>query len=161
MQFDSAGITPATLFFVTVLFALLIAISVADIRYGIIPDWMNAAIAGTGLLRAFADKGPSLLEAALAALLAFCSFALLRCAFAYLRGYSGMGMGDVKFMTAAATWTGLMGLPSVILVASVSGLFLVVVRNVAGYPISQMSRLPFGPHLAVALATVCLFGSID
>ncbi len=161
MQFDSADVTSLTLVFFVILFSILVSVSVIDIRHGIIPDWANAAIAGTGLLEAFVSNSPSLLEAATAALLAFGIFALLRDAFTCLRGYSGMGMGDVKFMAAASTWTGFMGLPSMILIASVSGLAMVLLRNFAGYRTSQTSRLPFGPHLAAGLATVCLFGSIN
>jgi len=160
MQFDSADVSSVTPVFFAFLLALLISVSIIDIRHGIIPDWTNAAIAVIGLLRAYLNNAPSLSEAAFAALLAFCIFASLRHAFACLRGYSGMGMGDVKFMASASTWTGFMGLPSLILVASVSGLAFVFLRNVAGYRTSSTSRLAFGPHLAAGLATVCLFGSI-
>ena len=70
-------------------------------------------------------------------------------------------MGDVKFIGAASIWIGFVGLPMMILIASVSGLTLVLLRNLVGYPTSQTTRLPFGPHLAVGLATVCLFNSIN
>jgi leader peptidase (prepilin peptidase) / N-methyltransferase len=148
------------LFFVTLL-ALLVLISITDVRLGIIPNWMNAAIAGTGLLKSYLNIGPSLLECALAALLSLCVFASLRYLFAYWRGYPGLGMGDVKFIGAASIWIGFVGLPMMILIASVSGLTLVLLRNLVGYPTSQTTRLPFGPHLAVGLATVCLFNSIN
>ncbi|HEY7765516.1 MAG TPA: A24 family peptidase [Aestuariivirgaceae bacterium] len=134
---------------------LLASISIIDARHGIIPDWANAAMALSGLLRASLHLGPSTIEAAAAAMFTFCAFASLLAIFKYYRGHAGMGLGDVKFLAAAATWTGFMGLPPMILIASISGLSFVLLRSLAGYPLSQSTRLPFGPHLAMGLAVVC------
>jgi leader peptidase (prepilin peptidase)/N-methyltransferase len=144
-----------------ILLAVLAWISLVDVRHGIIPDWANAAIAGAGFFRAWLQIGPSIPEAALAALFALCAFSFLRSIFVRCRGYPGMGLGDVKFLAAAATWTGFIGLPTLILIASVSGLLLVIVRSLFGYSTPQTARLPFGPHLAAALAIVCFGGSVN
>ena len=69
-------------------------------------------------------------------------------------------MGDIKFLSAAAMWIGLAGLPSVILIASASALLFLLMRSLAGTAITNDTRLAFGPHLAIGLAFVTLFGSL-
>jgi leader peptidase (prepilin peptidase)/N-methyltransferase len=158
-EFFWPGANLSSLSLLALLCALLASISIIDARHGIIPDWANAAVALSGLLRASLQLGPSLLEALSAAIIALCAFTSLLKIFKYYRGYAAMGLGDVKFLAAAATWTGLLGLPPMILIASISGLAFAVLRCLAGYPLSRTTRLPFGPHLAVALAAVCLINS--
>ena len=161
MYWDPASIAPDALLFFAILLVLLVFVSIADIRYGIIPDWTNAAIAVTGLAKVAVNTVSSVPAAMLAAVFSFFLFAFLRHLFAHLRGYPGIGMGDVKFIAAASVWTGYVGLPSMILVASVSGLAFFILRNLAGYRTSQTFPLPFGPHLAAGLTVVCLFGSMN
>jgi leader peptidase (prepilin peptidase)/N-methyltransferase len=144
-----------------ILCGLLLTISIIDARCGIIPNWANAAIALTGLGRAAWGMGPSLVEAALAAVIMFTLVLLLHAGFIHWRGRSGIGMGDVKFLAAAAIWTGAMGLPTLILVASISGLLFIIIRSFAGITIDNHTRLAFGPHLAAGLAFVVLFGSLN
>jgi leader peptidase (prepilin peptidase)/N-methyltransferase len=157
-EFSSVVPSLGSLSLLAVLGGLLASISIIDARHGIIPDWANAAIALLGLLRASLQLGPSILEASAAAIITLCVFTTLLAVFKFYRGHPGMGLGDVKFLTAAATWTGFMGLPPVILIASISGLFFALLRGLAGYPLSQTTRLPFGPHLAIGLAVVCFSG---
>ena len=63
-------------------------------------------------------------------------------------------------MAAAGAWTGWMGLPSVLLWASVAGLSLVLARLVLKQPMSTEDRLPFGVFLALGIWMTWLYGPL-
>lgn len=99
-----------------------------DLRSGLLPDWMNAIIAISGLVRMAAGDDPSsALWGAAAALAVGIVLLLLRRLYAMVRGRQGLGLGDVKFLMAATLWTGLSGLPILLLVATMTALAGVLV----------------------------------
>jgi leader peptidase (prepilin peptidase)/N-methyltransferase len=139
--------------------ALLLVIALHDARTGIIPNSANAALALTGLIGSILGIGPSLDHAVIGVAVVLSISILLHFAILYWRHRPAIGMGDVKFLGAAVIWTGLAALPTVILIASVTGLLFLLVRSFAGHAISPETRIAFGPHLAAGLALVSLFGS--
>lgn len=132
---------------------LTLAVSLIDLRRRIIPDGLNLAllVLGVGCAAlhgpAFAAAGASLAQAACAFLLLWA----LRAAYARLRGRTGLGLGDVKFIAAATAWTGLASLPLLLLVASTSALAALALAALAGRRVDRAFRLPFGPFLALGL----------
>ena len=136
--------------------------SLVDLRRRIIPDALNLALLGLGLAFAAWREGAgwgaasALAQAGLAYLL----FWSLRALHARLRGRIGLGLGDVKFIAAATAWTGLAGLPVLILAASLSALAAVGLGALAGRRIAATTRLPFGPFLALGLHTALFVGSL-
>ena len=78
-----------------------------------------------------------------------------------LRGHHGLGLGDVKFVGAATAWTGLIGLPWLLLIASLSALTWVVAKHMVGHSLAQGQRIPFGPHLSLGLLATWLAKSHD
>ncbi len=137
-------------------FALLSLLSALlawiDIRHGIIPDWLNLAIAGLGLSNAVMLGGP------LAGVQAVCegagigaTFWLLRRLYFALRNIQGLGLGDVKFLAAAGIWIGVMGLPMLLLVAALSALACAGLMQLAGRPLTGQTSLSFGPFLTIGL----------
>jgi leader peptidase (prepilin peptidase)/N-methyltransferase len=71
-----------------------------------------------------------------------------------IRGYEGIGLGDAKLLAAGGAWVGIMGLPSILLIASGTGLLVSLI-------VSQRSRLSqdriaivFGPSLAFGIWVV-------
>ncbi|MCP1539448.1 prepilin peptidase [Methylorubrum extorquens] len=139
---------------------LTLAAATIDLRRRIIPDRVNLALlvlgAGASALRgpALPQIGASLAASAGAFLLAWS----LRAAYARLGGRTGLGLGDVKFIGAAAAWTGLAGLPLMILVASLSALAAFGLAVLAGRRLDGASRLPFAPFLALGLHVALLSG---
>lgn len=134
----------------------LLAVGIVDARTGRIPDAANAAVFGLGLARALV-AGPSmaaerLLDGAIVALLLL----LLRSAYRRLRGRQGFGLGDVKFLTAATLWTGLAGLPFLLLGASLAALLWVGLAGLRRGGLGWTTRLRFGPYLAAALLLTVL-----
>ena len=96
-----------------------------DIRNGIIPDWLNLAIAGLGLSKTLIVAGPLVgLQAACEGAAIGATFWLLRRLYFAFRKIQGLGLGDVKFLTAAGIWVGVAGLPMLLLVAALTALGL-------------------------------------
>jgi leader peptidase (prepilin peptidase) / N-methyltransferase len=123
-----------------------------DIRFGIIPDWLNAGIAALGLARGLATDGASAAVMAAAAGVAIgASLLLLRTLYASWRGVQGLGLGDVKFLAAAGIWTGLSDFPVLLLVATLAALLLAGVLYLRGRAVTARTSLPFGPSLAFGL----------
>lgn len=112
-----------------------------DLRSGLLPDWMNAIIAISGLVRMAAGDDPSsALWGAAAALAVGIVLLLLRRLYAMVRGRQGLGLGDVKFLMAATLWTGLSGLPILLLVATMTALAGVLVLFVMGRRLTGQDR---------------------
>ena len=134
------------------------AIALIDIRRGIIPNGLNLSIAGLGLLKAVVAGGAMAgVEAAGTAVAIGFIFWLLRRLYFALRKTQGLGLGDVKFLTAAGPWIGIAGLPSLLLIATLTALVAAGGLQLAGHNMTRRTSLPFGPFLAAGLlATVIL-----
>jgi leader peptidase (prepilin peptidase)/N-methyltransferase len=125
-----------------------------DLRHGIIPDWLNLAIAGLGLVRiAVLDDWTLALSAAAEGILTGAIVWLLRWLYFRLRQRQGLGLGDVKLLAAAAIWVGIAGIPMLLLVASLVALVAAGVLHLAGEKMTRQTALPFGPFLALGLLT--------
>ena len=138
--------------FFTPLCLLCAALTLTDIRRGIIPNGFNLSIAGLGLLKAAVAGG------AMAALELGCEgvaiglifWLLRRCYFAW-RKTQGLGLGDVKLLAAAGTWIGIAGVPSLLLIATLAALAAAGGLQLAGRAMTRQSSLPFGPFLAIGM----------
>jgi leader peptidase (prepilin peptidase)/N-methyltransferase len=138
--------------FFTPLCLLCVALTLTDIRRGIIPNGINLSIAGLGLLKALVINGAMEAaelgcEAAATGLI----FWLLRRGYFVLRKTQGLGLGDVKFLAAAGTWIGVAGLPILLLIATLAALAAAGSLQLAGRDMTRQSSLPFGPFLAIGL----------
>ncbi|TNC15853.1 prepilin peptidase [Methylobacterium terricola] len=131
---------------------LTLPASLIDLRRGIIPNALNLALLVSGLGVAAWDDGIRGFGLALAsAAAAYALFRAVRAGHARLTGRIGLGLGDVKFIGAAAAWTGLSGLPVLILAASLSALAVIGVLAATGREIGRTTALRFGPFLALGL----------
>jgi leader peptidase (prepilin peptidase)/N-methyltransferase len=138
-------------FFLT-LCAVCAALALIDFRHGIIPDGLNLAIAGLGLAKGmFAGGAVAGAEALRDAVIIGAICWLLRLLYFTWRKIQGLGLGDVKFLAAAATWVGFSGIPMVILIAAVGALIAVGGLQLAGQSLTRRTSLPFGPFLAMGL----------
>jgi leader peptidase (prepilin peptidase) / N-methyltransferase len=103
-------------------FASLV-LAIIDLRRGIIPNWLNLAIAVAGLGRAALVGGfAATLAAACEGLAVGAVLWLLRWLFFRWRKYRGLGLGDVKLLAASGIWIGIAGVPVQLLIASLSAL---------------------------------------
>jgi leader peptidase (prepilin peptidase)/N-methyltransferase len=123
-----------------------------DIRHGIIPDWLNLTIAGLGLSKVVIIGGPAAgLEAACEGAAIGAVFWLLRRLYFAFREVQGLGLGDVKFLAAAGIWSGVEGLPVLMLVAALTALAYAGLMQLTGRPLTGRSSMSFGPFLAIGL----------
>jgi leader peptidase (prepilin peptidase) / N-methyltransferase len=129
------------------LLALLAAASFIDFRQMIIPDWLNASLLLLGCANAFFRGAPTPQQALVGAVAGAFAFFLVKSGYRKLRGKEGLGWGDVKFMAGAGSLVGPLLLPWLVLFASLSGLGFALLNK----PLTQSSRLPFAPHLAIGL----------
>ena len=132
---------------------LTLPVAIIDLRRRIIPDGLNLALLLAGLaVVGVQDPCPAIvLGRGAEAGLAFALCWSLRALYGRLRGRTGLGLGDVKFLGAATAWTGLAQLPILILIASGTALAALGLAALAGRRIGATTRLPFGPFLALGL----------
>lgn len=95
-------------------------------------------------------------DAALGAAVGYSAFAGLAWSYRRLRGHDGLGMGDAKLLAAGGAWLGWEALPAVVLIAAGIGLAAAGIGWLAGRRVTRMTRLPFGPCLALAIWAVFL-----
>jgi leader peptidase (prepilin peptidase)/N-methyltransferase len=86
---------------------------------------------------------------------------LFRSLYRALRGHDGLGQGDVKFAAAAVLWLGLEGLPGLLLAAVVSALASLLILRAQGYVLHGQLAISFGPHLALGLWLIWVFGPLQ
>jgi leader peptidase (prepilin peptidase) / N-methyltransferase len=143
---------PGFIGFFAALCLLVGVLAVIDIRHGIIPDWLNLAIAGLGLARMAVAGGlvASIAAACQGAAIGLI-FWLLRRLYFMLRKIQGLGLGDVKFLAAAGIWTGISAIPLLLLIAALTALATAGVMQWAGRDMTRQTSLPFGPFLAIGL----------
>ena len=123
-----------------------------DIRDGIIPDWLNLAIAGLGIVTIIMTGDLLVALEALGEGAAIAgAFWLLRRLYFSFRGIQGLGLGDVKFLGAAGIWVGVAGIPLVLLVATITALACVGIAKISGRALTAQTSMSFGPFLAAGL----------
>ncbi|MET0219623.1 MAG: A24 family peptidase [Bradyrhizobium sp.] len=123
-----------------------------DFRQGIIPDWLNLAIAVLGVIRGASIGGwPLAAELVVEGALIGGVIWLLRWLYFRLRKVQGLGLGDVKLLAASAIWIGVAGVPVQLLVAALSALTVALGLHFVGNRMTRHTALPFGPFLALGL----------
>ena len=150
----------------------MLAIAAIDRRHFIIPDRLSLPAIPAGLVAAALiqqDQLPALnvpalavLDHAIAALGASLALYLLRAYYLHTRGHEGLGLGDVKLIAAGGAWTGVAGVPMVLLLAAVAALVLTGVQWLAGdRSLAATTRVPFGAYLAPSIWLVWLALLLD
>jgi leader peptidase (prepilin peptidase)/N-methyltransferase len=152
---------PAVVAFTLILGAMLAAIAVWDARTMRIPDFLSLPLVVLGLGAAWTVSRLPPLHHVIGAAAGYGVLALLAAAYRRVRGRDGLGLGDAKLLAAAGAWLGVLALPSVLLIASFTGIGHALARAMlcrrpgAGEPAPE---LPFGPHIAAAVFIVWLIG---
>jgi leader peptidase (prepilin peptidase)/N-methyltransferase len=143
------------------LVVLLAAVCAIDGRFGIIPDSMVLALAAGGALLAFLWAPADFWWRGFEAVLVFTAASLFRAGYRWLRGYDGLGFGDVKFVAAGTLWIGAEGIPGLLLIAVISALVSLLILRAQGHELDGKQAISFGPHLAVGLWLTWVAGSLQ
>jgi len=140
----------------------LLALGWIDLRRWLLPDALTLPLVIAGLAAAVAFDPDGLADRALGAAVGYLALRAIAMLYRALRGREGLGEGDAKLLAASGAWVGASGLPQVILVAALAGLFAAACLRLAGLRLGSGSALPFGPFLALATWLVWLgsFGLI-
>lgn len=142
-----SGLAPAGLY----LLAVLAGVCAIDARYGIIPDSLVVGLAAGGFIQAYVLEPAGLLQRGFEAMLFLAAAWLFRAAYRWVRGYNGLGFGDVKFATAGVLWIGIDAVPGLLLIAVLSALASLVILRAEGQGLEGTQAISFGPHLAVGI----------
>jgi leader peptidase (prepilin peptidase)/N-methyltransferase len=133
---------------------LLWLLALLDVRYFWLPDRMTWPLLIAGLAAAWPDQ-ENLMVAAVGAAVGGAAFYAVHFGFRAIRGYDGLGLGDVKLLAAFGAWVGGPALPWLVLLASLSALAMATPGLIGAK--STTRRIPFGAHLALAgFVLVCL-----
>lgn len=139
------------------LVSILAAICAIDARFGIIPDKLVVALAACGLAAVWLLDPNEVMYRLAEVVIAAIAIAAFRSIFRRVRGYDGLGFGDVKFLAAATFWIGLRSLPALLLIAVISALASAFLLKSARYEVDGRHAIPFGPHLAVGIWLAWVF----
>ena len=135
--------------------AVMLAIAVVDRRALIIPDPLNALAFAVGItaaaLAAPDEPGGAILRALLRGAVMFGAFLAFRFAYRRLRGFEGMGLGDVKLAAVAGVWLDWIDLPVAVNIAAVSALAVALFGRLRGVDFDPKAKLPFGAYFAPAI----------
>lgn len=136
---------------------LLIAATFIDYDTQLLPDQLTYPLLWLGLFTQLFTVGiVSLPDAVMGAAAGYLFLWCTYWSFKLLTGKEGMGYGDFKLFAALGAWMGWQALPSIILLAAVSGLLYAILRIVLRRQ-SGAEPIPFGPFLAVAGWVTLLF----
>lgn len=138
----------------------LLWLAIYDARHLILPDKITLPLIAAGLISGFALHPAMLADHLVGAAAGYLALWGVGAAYHALRGHAGLGLGDAKLFAAAGAWLTWQGLPTVLVIASVAGMALALVRRVTNGPGYADTPLPFGPPLALGIWLVWLYGPI-
>ena len=133
------------------LILVLIYLAYIDLRTFRLPDVITFPLILSGLMFSGLSKLGfiSFQDSVIGAAVGYASIWLLNLLYRLVKKQDGIGMGDAKLLAALGAWFGWYALPSILLMASLSGLiggFIWLQWNKQ----SHRSAFPFGPFLAIA-----------
>ncbi len=140
--------------------AVLIALSVIDLRSFTLPDTLTIPLLLAGLLVAVLLQLRSPVWHVVAAVAGYGTLHVFSEVYYWLRKRDGIGMGDAKLFGAAGAWLGLSGLPTVLLWATGVAVAVVCVVSFFERSMKLSTAIPFGPFLAFAFWLVWLYGPL-
>lgn len=138
----------------TVLLLLTLPIAIIDWQKMIIPDRLNRLLAISGLLFSCLLPAPGITDSISGFLAGGALSWSLRYVFFRIRKIEGLGLGDVKFIAAAGSWTGGLSLPPMLFFASCTALLYCAFMLSRHASDLHYRRLPFAPFLCIALVLV-------
>lgn len=138
----------------------LLLIAIVDAEHLWLPDRLTLPLLAAGLVAGALQGGSAFTAQAIGASVGWAVLALLAIGYRRLRGREGLGGGDARLLAAGGAWVGWMGLPSVLVWASLAGMSVVGARVAVGRPVRGDDKLPFGTFLALGIWLTWLYGPL-
>lgn len=151
--------SPLTAFAATVFGIILVAHSLIDLRYMILPDLITLPATVLGILLAPTILGIGWANSLIGGFGALLLLGGVFFGFYLIRGYFGMGFGDVKLLAMLGFWVGAFNIPIVLLLSSFAAITAFTLRLVIKKK-SSKEPMPFGPYLAISAWFSLLYGPI-
>lgn len=129
---------------------ILLTLALIDLRYFILPDWLTTLLALVGIASAAVLSIPSLPDRMIGMIAGYGALAIIRLGYRYLRGQEGLGGGDPKLLGAIGAWVGWQPLPTILLIAAMTGLAVAIAMKILDRPIAATTRLPLGTLMAIS-----------
>ena len=144
----------------SVIFAVLLSLaSAVDWKYGLIPDFLNLLIVILAIIL-LVDRGfHQWSHYIIGGLVGYASIRFIGILFEKIKGYEGIGAGDVKLFGAVGLMVAWSGLPAVMLIASTTGILTFLVAQV--FKALPSGRLAFAPFIALGGWIVWLYQSSE
>ena len=138
--------------------ALLVAMAMIDHDTKLLPDGLTYALMWCGLIAAALGWTIPLSTSFWGLIVGFGPLWFISAAYKMLRGYHGMGGGDLKLLAALGAWFGWHAILPIVLISSIVGLCVIVPRKfLAGH--GNDFKYPFGPFLVIAGFIVMFLGA--
>lgn len=148
LTYSNMGPTLTGMVTLLIIHILLIA-TVLDYKYQIIPDILNYALMGIGLIAGILHLFVPLKAAIFGMIIGYGSLFIINFLFKLIRKKDGMGHGDFKLLAALGAILGAYPLPIVVFIASVLSIVQAIILTIFGsHKFSNPSA--FGPSLAAS-----------
>ena len=144
-------------FLVVSIFAFIIVLhSLIDFKTFILPDRITFPGIFLGIVLPPLTLGHGWIETIVGFLLGYGFFWCISVGYEKFRGQPGLGFGDVKLLGMLGAWCGALQLPLILLMASLSGLVMIILR---GFFTDKKGNqpMPFGPFLCAGGWLVLLY----
>lgn len=138
----------------------LLLLALLDAEHFWLPRVLTLPLIGSGLALAAALGVEPLFHHALGAAIGYLALSVIGFAYRRLRGRIGLGGGDAWLAAGAGAWTGWIGLPSVLVIAALSGILALLVARLAGRRVAADTPTPFGVFLALGVWLTWLYGPL-
>jgi len=133
------------------LIVILVYLAYFDLRTFRLPDVITLPLILLGLLFNGVSNESliSFQDSLIGAILGYVCLWLLNLLYRIVKKQEGIGMGDAKLLAALGAWLGWFALPSILLIASLTGLIGGIIW-LQWNKQNHHSAFPFGPFLAIA-----------
>lgn len=126
---------------------LLLTLAVLDWRHFWLPDALTLPLAFLGFTIGLWATDVALVDRAIGAAAGYGALLAIALGYRAVRGRDGLGLGDAKLLGALGAWMGWQALPFILLIASVTGLLVMLMTGRAK---EAGARVPLGMFLALA-----------
>ncbi|GJM06635.1 MAG: hypothetical protein DHS20C10_03690 [marine bacterium B5-7] len=133
--------------------SLLIILSIIDWKTYMLPDGLTQTLLWLGLAFNSYAFHVSSRQAIWGAICGYGLLWIINAFYRLCRAQNGIGQGDFKLLAAIGAWLGVLALPWVVCIASVSGLCAAIVLWFR----HRQTVCPFGPFLALGAVGVLVF----
>ncbi|CAM3654898.1 prepilin peptidase [Litorimonas haliclonae] len=139
-----------------ILLPALTALAWIDVRTFRLPNLLTLPLIFIGFLFAYYNSSFSLIASILGAIIGYAGFVSLEYVFRRIYNKDGLGRGDAKLLAAGGAWCGGLGLPYIILIASLCGLVFTQMPSQKKKARTGNFNIPFGPFLSLGIAVIWL-----